>query len=610
MKNPLPLASCLFASCVLSHAGVHSHYTFDSSYTDSSGNDRNGTLTDVATLGNSGITTTPGEFKFGGGALNLGQDHDYVAVPTSTFGSGSPYSIAFWAKKSPGDTGEAAQFDMIIGEAGTSAFFLALSDQAAGASGRLGLRWRGANATEAARQANFAAPDDTAWHHYAFVASGTTITWYVDGILTGTDTGKLTGFTFNAIGDAYPTSADFDFNGQIDEMWVFDEALTPEKVVALRDSNNPDIPPVTRLRVVLMGGQSNTDGRATVASLPANLQAVQTDVDFYQKAAAKAPSLTSLRPGLSETSQFGPEITFGRRLADLWSSESASRVALVKYARGGTNLAVQWKAGGDATTTGDGTEYITFQQTMTQGLAALATRHPGATIEVLGMVWLQGESDAVAGRANLYQENLTRFIADVRATYGARLPFVIARLSSSQTNLDAGYLAQVRAAQDAVAAADPLTGIISTDGFPLNADNLHFSADGQQAIGNAFADEFTYLEWVNRTFTPAEVDAGKAAPDADPDGDGQSNRTEFLGTSDPLSGASFFRGWYARTTAGEGEISYLTSSTRAYSVESLREDDWTWQPILPPLRGTGLTVTRPISTSAPRALYRVRSSLP
>ena len=39
------------------------------------------------------------------------------------------------------------------------------------------------------------------------------------------------------------------------------------------------------------------------------------------------------------------------------------------------------------------------------------------------------------------------FIGDVRATYGANLPFIIARLSSGQTNLNATYLNQVRAAQ-------------------------------------------------------------------------------------------------------------------------------------------------------------------
>ena len=86
--------------------GVYSHYSFDSDYRDSSGNGRHGALTDVGTMGDSGITADVTDLKFGGGALNLTSDRDYVAIPSKTFSSGIPYSIAFWAKKAPGDTGE------------------------------------------------------------------------------------------------------------------------------------------------------------------------------------------------------------------------------------------------------------------------------------------------------------------------------------------------------------------------------------------------------------------------------------------------------------------------------------------------------------------------
>ena len=57
------LASVLLASPAA--AGVYAHYPFDTDYSDASGNGRNGTLTDVGTAGNSGITSTPGDFKFG-----------------------------------------------------------------------------------------------------------------------------------------------------------------------------------------------------------------------------------------------------------------------------------------------------------------------------------------------------------------------------------------------------------------------------------------------------------------------------------------------------------------------------------------------------------------
>lgn len=251
------------------------------------------------------------------------------------------------------------------------------------------------------------------------------------------------------------------------------------------------------IRVVLVGGQSNADGRADISGLPTtpmNLQSPQFDVEFYfhTQGAAHAldSTLTTLRPGMSESNQFGPEITLGRRFAD----QVADSVAVIKYANGGTNLHTQWKAGGDATTTGDGVEYVTFQNTVVAGLAALAAAHPSDTIHLSGMVWMQGESDTgSSSAANAYQANLAAFIADVRLTFGADLPFVIARLSSGQTAINATHLQIVRDAQSAVAAADANTGLVDTDAFSLKTDRLHFDPAGQQSLGSAFADELLTL---------------------------------------------------------------------------------------------------------------------
>jgi hypothetical protein len=248
-------------------------------------------------------------------------------------------------------------------------------------------------------------------------------------------------------------------------------------------------PPVLRnLRVFLIGGQSNADGRAATSGLPAspvNLQLPQDDVDLFYKVEGKSPTLTTLRPGLSETNGFGPEVTFGRRLSDALADGVTTRIALIKYANGGTNLHTHWKGGGNATTTGDGSEYLVFQQTVSGGLAALTAAYPSTTITLEGMLWVQGESDI--NQAANYQANLNTFIADIRATYGTDLWFVISRLSSGQTNLNATNLATIRAGQAAVADADPLNALLDTDGFGMSGDNLHFNATGYHEIGNGAA---------------------------------------------------------------------------------------------------------------------------
>jgi hypothetical protein len=808
---------CILASLLLTgpaSAGVWAHYSFDTGFNDVSGNNRHGTLIDVAAVGNSGITSAAGSFRFGNGALNFSTDRDYVAIPSKTFASGTDYTIAFWARKAAGDTGQASDWDMVIGQRDTASHFIALNDV-----NDTGFRWRGTS-NAADRQADFGAAKDYAWHHYALVASGTTVTLYLDGELFGSATDKQTEFIIDTIGEAYTSSSDYDFNGQVDEVWIYDEAIAATAVRSLFQSNDSTAPPayagfhhrydgnfadsgfagndgtaagtaaistdaadiatgsgalaldgadnsfvtlpamgsytatqrwsatwwarrqgigsskgmvmgradntsdfiwlndgftglrfrssnattldftvakdselhhyalvadgtgnltlyldgqatqtlsgntsfaidsigkaypttslhynfqgtldevhlmpfglnatqvadlyaaekpatqntaVTRVRVILLGGQSNADGRAVVTDLPIAFQSPQTDVDFYYRTEATAGALTTLRPGLSETSQFGPEILLGSRLANIHAHESGTRVAIIKYANGGTNLHTQWKAGGDPTTIGDGPEYVTFQQTVTAGRAALAAKYPMATLELDCMVWMQGESDAVPVTDSLYQANLTNFIADVRATYDASLPFIIGRLSSLQTNLDGAARNTVRAAQNAIAAIDPRTGIIYTDGFGMKSDNLHFNAAGQQAMGSAFAEEAAYFSWMTETFSAADINAGRAEPDADQDGDGQTNRTEFLGVSNPTSGTSRFMTSVSVNSSTTGTIAYPSIPTRRYAVERYTEGAGIWEQILPYAQGEDGQTIRPLSLAAPRAMYRVISKLP
>lgn len=237
--------------------------------------------------------------------------------------------------------------------------------------------------------------------------------------------------------------------------------------------------------VYLQGGQSNADGRAPSSGLPTspvNLQQPQDDVAFFRRVENTIHPLTTLRPGLSETGGFGPEITFGRDMADYYAGSPNTSVAIIKYANGGTNLHTQWTSGGDATTTGDGAQYIRFQETVTAGMAAIAAANPGDNVTIAGMIWHQGESDAgSSSTAQAYQANLTAFIADVRATYGANLPFVIGEIADN-----GGNYTTIRNAQAAVAAADPLNGFVDVDTFALQ-DSVHFNASGQMDLGSGFA---------------------------------------------------------------------------------------------------------------------------
>jgi len=222
-------------------------------------------------------------------------------------------------------------------------------------------------------------------------------------------------------------------------------------------------------KVFLLGGQSNIAGRAAASGLPPELQAAQGDVLLYEGSA-----LGVLAPKSDGT--FGPEITFGRTIADALPDDN---FAFIKYGVGGTDLYNDW----DPSTGGT---YSTFRTKVTNGLAALQSG--GNTTEIVGMLWVQGERDAKANRTTAqYEVDLVEFIADVRTRYGADLPFYLSRLSSLQTNITPGQLAEIRPAQANVAAGDANATMIDTDTFGMKSDNLHFNASGQQDLGNAFA---------------------------------------------------------------------------------------------------------------------------
>ncbi|QDU55028.1 sialate O-acetylesterase [Aeoliella mucimassa] len=268
-----------------------------------------------------------------------------------------------------------------------------------------------------------------------------------------------------------------------------------------------------KIHVYLVGGQSNADGRAPNNDLPAELNGSQSDIPFYWgKGTSNSHSSPSqitlmydfLQPGNSRTNQFGPEITFGRAMAD-YHAARGEKVAIIKYAQGDTNLFSQWKAGGDTTTSGDGDVYKIFQYVVEHGMETIQSdenlngNSPSprgdfgttGTLELCleGMIWMQGEADTHAERSLVFEDNLRGFIADIRATYGSDLPFVIGQLSSNQTALNSTYLDRVSSAQAAVAAESPYTGLVNTDDFELKSDNLHFSGAGQQALGYAFAEQ-------------------------------------------------------------------------------------------------------------------------
>ena len=256
-------------------------------------------------------------------------------------------------------------------------------------------------------------------------------------------------------------------------------------------------------RVYLLAGQSNANGRGNAARLPNHLAEPQTNVRFYwhrKQASKNVGHLTEnawidLAPGSGHGTkapvhpkEFGPEVTFGRTMADARPSE---RIAIIKFSVGGSNLYGGWAEKGPL--------YKTFVSTVETSLAALTAA--GDTYELSGMIWQQGENDATPKGANVYEANLTRLVHRVRKDLfaGREAPFVIGGLSDSQYGAKvktAGTpVFKVRAAQEAVASKMKAVGFVNTDGFSVRAgDRIHFNDKGQIALGHGFATTMLELE--------------------------------------------------------------------------------------------------------------------
>ncbi len=267
-----------------------------------------------------------------------------------------------------------------------------------------------------------------------------------------------------------------------------------------------------RIKVFLIGGQSNAAGAGQNTEYPALYQSPQYDVEFWNGGRFSGDGVpdyvsdrnadTEFRPlelGSGNNpggTQSGCEVSLGRVLKDALPYDN---IAIVKYAMGGSALkrglrsadgAGDWDSGPpEWSGTFDGVRYHVFEYSaVLPALQAIIDR--GDVPEIAAMFWMQGESDAGdSTAASEYEANLTKLLNSVRTDFAVPdMKFVIGRLKST---INRSYVETVIAAQEAVADADENTYFIDTDDLQFKSDNLHYSAVGLIGMGERFAN--TYL---------------------------------------------------------------------------------------------------------------------
>jgi len=180
---------------------------------------------------------------------------------------------------------------------------------------------------------------------------------------------------------------------------------------------------------------------------------------------------------------FGPEMGLARTLA----AKEKKRLAIVKVAFSGTGMATDWNHA-DA-----GAGGACYRALVAETKAAVAAaKAQGLTLRIRALVWVQGESDAGAKAAPLYEKALGDMIAALRKDLDA--PQIIA-LIAVNTKFGGGgnpFMPKIVEAQKALAGKDARCVYVDTSSATI-ANSAHYDTKGTLDVGRMFAEAL--LKW-------------------------------------------------------------------------------------------------------------------
>ena len=260
----------------------------------------------------------------------------------------------------------------------------------------------------------------------------------------------------------------------------------------------PGMAAKTEVPLFLFSGQSNMVGLGTsVNDLTADQKKTNPDIRIFLDAEGDAGRLgkwSVFGPGFgATTSQFGPELLFGKALAEAYPGK---KFAFIKVARSGTYLgkANEWLPPSSNNGTG-GAHYKAMMTSIDNALKNFHTAFDTAlyTPQWAGFLWLQGEFDAMdAGLANKYETNLANLIKDIRAKAGVPdLPVILPMIDgqSMWTNYSTIWKADI-------ALTTKLANVDTVATKGLSTDGIHYKAAGMVIIGQRSAARFLAMRTI------------------------------------------------------------------------------------------------------------------
>lgn len=275
-----------------------------------------------------------------------------------------------------------------------------------------------------------------------------------------------------------------------------------------------------------LGGQSNMDGFGYVKDLQgADAEPVTGVMMFHGNQGLDGQPVdgrglwAELRPGNGTgftsdgkenrySDRFGVELSFARRMKEL---QPDANIAFIKYSRGGTCISAEASARETfgcwepdfhpSIPNGHINQYDHFLATVRNAMSVNDIDGDGEvdTLHPVGILWMQGESDAgEEAVAQKYEANLKRLMDLIRASLREDdVRVVIGQISDSgkddyeQANANGkvwNFGDMVRKAQaDFVAKDENAALVTSTDNYGYS-DPWHYDSAGYIDLGKQFAD--------------------------------------------------------------------------------------------------------------------------
>jgi hypothetical protein len=279
---------------------------------------------------------------------------------------------------------------------------------------------------------------------------------------------------------------------------------------------------IRTVHVYLLAGQSNMDGLGLISELPDAYKAPFEGVLIYnpnrrndQDSIEDEGFWDALQPGHGSgygfdstghkfSDKFGIELSFARTMREFQPEQA---IALFKYAKGGAsihpdaaNIYGSWNPDFDR---GNGiNQWDHFEHHFKRAMSVTDIDGDGVEEKLVpaGILWLQGESDAVYTEeiAMQYGANLANLMSKMRELAGdPQLPIVIARISESMQGPNGVLLTYgdiVRQAQASFAESDPYAAYIDAPDGHGWLDPWHYDSKTYLDLGVSFAKSILTLK--------------------------------------------------------------------------------------------------------------------